>query len=283
MSIIFILLILVWNQISGNYVIARYALFRVGNNEKMSTMNNESCVSCICEPMAGNCNEEFCMDPKSIHLCKNKTYQANTEFSAPATTFSLRNIGFIFKMFICMCVLYMFIIHASGDCFESRSTRRIHSSLNQILSDDGLPSTNSDDRSCVMPLNVNSGYDNDISDPPPSYDDTQITRTHVASPPVQGSDLNHVELSTSNYYDSVRLFLTSPIDEPPPSYDELPPPYDECFAIHHLKPTQVHNLPPSCGNDHNILYMTIPVDTIESARDSQETFVSETELLCTQV
>jgi len=59
------------------------------------------------------------MDPKSINLCKNKTYQANTEFSAPTTTFSLRNIGFIFKMFICMCVLYMFIIHASGDCFES--------------------------------------------------------------------------------------------------------------------------------------------------------------------
>jgi len=135
-----------------------------------------------------------------------------------------------------------------------------------------------------MPLNFNTRYDNDLSDPPPSYDDTQITRTHVASTPVQSSDLNYVELNTLNYYDSARLFLTSPIDEPPPSYDELPPPYDECLAIYRLKPTlQVHNLPPSCGNDHNILYMTIPVDTIETARDSQETFESETEMLCTQV
>ncbi|CAI6362825.1 unnamed protein product [Macrosiphum euphorbiae] len=279
-----ILLFVIYDLPSSNYVIARHTLFKVGNNEKMSTINNESCVSCICEPMAGNCNEEFCTDPININLCKNKTYQANTEFSAPATTFSLRNIGFIFKMFICMCVLYMFIIHASGDCFESRSTRRINSSLNQILSDESLSSTNSDDQSCVMPLNINTRYDNDLSDPPPSYEDTQITRTHVASTPMQTSDLNYVELNTFNYYDSARLFLTSPIDEPPPSYDELPPPYDECLAIHRLKPTlQVHNLPPSCGNDHNILYMTIPVDTIETARDSQETFESETEMLCTQV
>jgi len=174
--------------------------------------------------------------------------------------------------------LYISFFHCIG------STRRINSGLNQILSDDGLPSTNSDDRSCVMPLNVNTGYDNDISDPPPSYDDTQITRTHVASPPEQSSDLNYVELNTFNYYDSARLFVTSPIDELPPSYDELPPSYDEFLAIHRLKSSlKVHNLPPSCGNDHNILYMTIPVDTIETARDSQETFVSETEMLCTQV
>jgi len=42
----------------GNNVIARHrALFQVGNNDKMSTMNNESCISCICEPMAENCDE----------------------------------------------------------------------------------------------------------------------------------------------------------------------------------------------------------------------------------
>jgi len=135
-----------------------------------------------------------------------------------------------------------------------------------------------------MPLNVNLGYDNDISDPPPSYDDTQIARTHVASPTVQSSDLNYVELNTLNYYDSARLFLTSPIDEPPPSYDDLPPSYDEFLAIHRSKPSQVHSLPPNCANDRDILYMTIPVEAIETARDSQTTLiVPETEMLCTQV
>lgn len=134
-----------------------------------------------------------------------------------------------------------------------------------------------------MPLNVSLGYDNDISDPPPSYEDTQITRTHVTSRPVQSSDLNYIELDTFNYYDRARLFLTSPIDEPPPSYDELPPSYDEILAIHRSKPSHVHNLPPNCPNDHNILYMTIPVVAIETTGDSQTTFVSETEMLCTQV
>lgn len=279
MSIFFILLILGWSQISGNYAIA---LFIVDDNENMFTMNNESCISCICKPMAKNCNEEVCTDPTSINLCKNKTYQANTEFSAPDTSFSLRNIGFIFKMFICMCIMYLFIIHASGDCFESRSTRRILPSLNQILSDDGLPSTNSDDRSCIMPLNVHSGHDNDIDDPPPSYDDTIITRTPVASPgctaqgPVHSPDLNHFELNAFNGFDD-GSFSASPFDEPPPSYDEF------LATFNRSKPSQVHTyLLPNSADDH-ILYMTIPVGAIETVRDSQTTFASETEMLCTQV
>ncbi|XP_015376131.1 PREDICTED: uncharacterized protein LOC107170506 [Diuraphis noxia] len=278
MSTILILLIFVWSQISGNYVIA---LFIVSDDKNMSTMNNESCISCICKPMTRNCNEEICTDPKSVNLCKNKTHQAITEFSAPVTTNSLRNIGFIFKMFICMCIMYMFIIHASGDCFESRSTRRIHPSLNQILSDEGLQSTNSDDRSCVMPSNVYLRYDNNVNDPPPSYDETQITRTHVTNPrcttqgPLHSSDLNYVELNTFNDNNSARLLLTSPLNEPPPSYDEF-------LAIHRSKTSQVYNLPPNCVNDH-ILYMAIPVDAIETARDSQTTFVSETEMSYTQV
>lgn len=149
--------------------------------------------------------------------------------------------------------------------------------MNQILSDDGLSSNNSDDRSCVMPSNVYLGYDTNVNDPPPSYDDTQISRTHVESPryttlqgPLHSSDLNYIELNTLDDNNSARLLLTSPLDEPPPSYDEF-------LAIYRSKTSQVYNLPPNCANDH-ILYTTIPADAIETAQDSQTTFVSETEM-----
>uniref|UniRef100_A0A2S2P6Q1 Uncharacterized protein n=1 Tax=Schizaphis graminum TaxID=13262 RepID=A0A2S2P6Q1_SCHGA len=178
-------------------------------------------------------------------------------------------------MCICMCVMYMFIIHASGDCFDSISTRRIHPSLNQMLSDDGLPNTYSDDRSCVVPLNVS-----EYNDPPPSYHDVQNTRTNHSSlrystrPPVQSFDLNH-DGSYNNY--NANLFLTSPVD------DEPPPSYDDYMAIYRSKLSKVHDdLPPNYANDH--LYTAMPVDTMESARDLRTIFiVSETDILCAQV
>jgi len=167
--------------------------------------------------------------------------------------------------------------------FAVGSSRRRHPSLNQILSDNGRPSTNtnSDNRSCAaMPLNVHLGYDNNINDPPPSYDDTQITRTDVANlrcttlqPPVQSSDLNCVELNTFN--NSARLSQTPSLDEPPPSYDEF-------MAICRSKSPSINCLPPNYANDH-ILYMTIPVDAIETAYDFRTAFISETEILCTEV
>jgi len=137
-----------------------------------------------------------------------------------------------------------------------------------------------------MPSNVCLGYDANVDDPPPSYDDTQITRSHVECPgcttqrPLLSSDLNCVELNTFDDNNSARgLLLTSPLDEPPPSYDEF-------LAIYRTKTSlqASYNLPPNCANDH-VLYMTVPVDAIEvTARDSQTTSVSETEnMSCTQV
>ncbi|KAF0748388.1 Uncharacterized protein FWK35_00038136, partial [Aphis craccivora] len=151
------------------------------------------------------------------------------------------------------------------------STRRLrHPSLNRILSDDGRPSTNtySDDQSCVIPLNV-FDHDNYINDPPPSYHDVQNTRTNVSSPryttqpPVQSFDLNYVG-SLNNY--STHSSLTSPVDEPPPSYDDY-------VAIHRSKLLRVHNnLLTNRPNDH--FYTAMPADATEIARDSQTTFVS---------
>lgn len=75
MSTILILLIFVWSQISGiriitplkyaffifkfNYFLGNYviALFIVGDDKNTSTMDNESCISCICKPMTRNCDE----------------------------------------------------------------------------------------------------------------------------------------------------------------------------------------------------------------------------------
>ncbi|CAH1737090.1 unnamed protein product [Aphis gossypii] len=268
MSIFFVLLILVWSHMSGTYVVT---LFVDGKNENKSTTNNESCITCFCELKTSNCKEEMCTDTKSIDYCKNKTHQASiAEHRIPTSIFSLHNIGLMFKMFICMCVIYMFIIHASGDCFESISTRRRHPSLNRILSDDGRPSTNiySDDQSCVIPLNV-FDHNNYINDPPPSYHDVQNTRTNVSSLrytaqlPVQSFDLNHAD-SLNNY--SARSSLTSPVDEPPPSYDDF-------MAIHRSKLSRVHNnLLTNRPNDH--LYTAMPSDVTEIARDSQTTLVS---------
>ncbi|XP_025192526.1 uncharacterized protein LOC112592622 [Melanaphis sacchari] len=272
MSIFFMSLILIWSQISGIYVVTLYV---DGKNENMSTINNELCIPCFCKPKTSNCKEEICTDSNSTNLCQNETYQANTEHQAPASNY-LNKIGFIFKIFICMCIIYMFVVHASRDCFDSISTRRVHSSLNQILSDDGLPSSDahSDDQSCVMPLNVYE-HENNINDPPPSYHDVQNTRTNVSNPwyttlpPVQSSNLNY----DCKY--NVGLLLTSSIDEPPPSYDDF-------MAIHRSKLPRVYdNLLPNYAYDH--LYTAMPVDEMETAQDLQTTFESETDILRSQV
>jgi len=107
-----------------------------------------------------------------------------------------------------------------------------------------LTSTNSDQQSCTVPFNiVLNGLEYEIMYNPPHeqshrpYNAAQTSRTDISTPLTTNvpfsSGLNYVEHNISN----VTLSSRSPLDNPPPSYDE-------CIAS--PRPTTPHiiiNLP----------------------------------------
>jgi len=85
-------------------------------------------------------------------------------------------------------------------------------------------SNNSDQQSCIVPLNIEFEYEN-MNNPfheqhSQQYNAARNSRINNTIPRATivplGSGLNYLELTTSNVFSVSR----SPIDDPPPSYEE---------------------------------------------------------------